>query len=77
MALLSTFINAGAACLAVEQNCFAHGLPTVPDFAIFATITASGSVPAELSRGSAGVFIDGAVDSNADGLFATFHNTIR
>lgn len=79
MALLSTFINAGAACLAGGANCFAHGLPTVPDFAVFSTITAQNTAPWDLSRGTAGVFIDtgGTLEVNSDALFATFYNTVR
>lgn len=57
MALLSTFTNAGAACMASGANCFAHSLPTTPDWAVpvivgTAAISAS-SVPLQLvSRGS-------------------------
>jgi len=77
MALLGTFINAGAACMAVGQNCFAHSLPTTPDFVAWQFITASVSIPDFNSRGSAGVFVRGPAAYSTEGLFATFTAVIR
>lgn len=77
MALLGTFINSGAACMALGQNCFAHSLPTTPDFVSWTLITGSISIPDFVSRGSVGVFVRGTGNTNADGLFASFHSIIR
>lgn len=77
MALLGTFINAGAACMTLGQNCFAHSLPTTPDFVAWQFITASVSIPDFNSRGTVGVFVRGTVAGNNEGLFASFHSIIR
>ena len=39
MPLLATYTFAGAASLADSTNCFAHALPTTPDWALFTPIT--------------------------------------
>ena len=46
MALLGTYVNSGASCMALGQNCFAHSLPTTPDWASFIPITAQGGASA-------------------------------
>lgn len=80
MALLGTFINAGLACLALGANCFAHSLPTTPDFVIFTLATNGGanvSLPNLVSRGSAGAYTSAPFETKAEGLFASFHSIIR
>ena len=77
MALLGTFINAGAACMALGQNCFAHSLPTTPDFVAWQFVGATVSIPDFNSRGSAGVFVRGPAAFSTEGLFASFHSIIR
>ena len=46
MPLLATYTFAGAASLADNTNCFAHGLPTTPDWALLTPITPAGSAAA-------------------------------
>ena len=82
MALNVTYTNSGAACIGAGLTCFAHGLPTTPDFAIFAPITdgtANVCLPVKLTRGAAHVAINGALanGTGADALFQVFHSIIR
>jgi len=60
MAILGTYIDAGAACLASGLTCIAHSLPTVPDFAV-SQIMAHGanaaSIPIFLESRTAAVVI--------------------
>ena len=80
MALLGTYANAGAACLPAGQACFAHGLPTTPDFAAFVLATDGGAnvcMPVLLCRGSVGVFQTGRFGASAEALFQTLHSIIR
>ena len=58
MALLASYTNAGIACFANGTNCFAHSLPTTPDWAEpvplgLAGTTAAASLPLHLiTRGT-------------------------
>ena len=80
MALLGTLTNAGAACLAVGGNCFAHGLPTTPDFVSFFQQTDGGAnvcMPVLISRNATTAYCTGRVQASAEGCFQSFHAIIR
>jgi len=86
MALLATYTNAGAASLAGGANCFAHGLPTTPDWATFIPImagsasVAASSIPIHLvSRGATAIvaFNANGASLNAEAVFQFVHSIIR
>lgn len=84
MGLLSTFTWAGAASLASGTNCFAHGLPTTPDWAFSIVKTVAGtpacSVPIALvSRGTAALIFENSNGGalNAEGAAQFCHSLIR
>lgn len=79
MALLNTYLNAGPACLAAAQNCFAHGLPTTPDFVANTPVTPSQtSIPiSNVTRGAAHVAMIANIQQNSESLFAVFASPIR
>ena len=77
MALLGTFVNSGAACMTLGQNCFAHSLPTTPDFVTWQAVTASISIPDFNSRGAVGVFVRSPAAQFTEGLFQSFTSPIR
>ena len=77
MALLGTFVNSGAACMTLGQNCFAHSLPTTPDFVTWQAISGTVSIPDFNSRGAVGVFVRGQAAQNNEGLFQSFTSPIR
>ena len=79
MPLLGTFIYAGAFCLAAgAANCFAHGLPTTPDFVSYTPITASVTRPNLTTRGATGVNMNHAGgDQNGEVFAPAFHSIIR
>jgi len=80
MALLGTYVNAGAACLAAATvSCFAHGLPTTPDFVTNTVITPSQTSIAvsAVSRGAAHVAATGVIASANEMLAQAFNAIIR
>ena len=79
MPLLGTFIYAGAFCLAAgAANCFAHGLPTTPDFVAYTPITTATTRPNLATRGATGVCVTHVgADMNGEVLAPAFHSIIR
>lgn len=83
MALLGTYIDAGAACLASGLTCFAHSLPTIPDFCtsqILSQGANAASIPVFLeSRTTAAVIWrnGNGAGINAEHLLLFAHSIIR
>ena len=84
MALLATYTNAGAASLASGANCFAHGLPTTPDWGaampIAPLLVPTSSIPIHLtSRGATTVVLLNANTAavNTEAVFQYCHSIIR
>ena len=80
MVLIGTYVNSGPACLAVGSNCFAHSLPTTPDFVQFVQQTDGGAnvcMPVLVSRNTTVAYATGRVQASAEGCFQAFNATIR
>lgn len=81
MALLGTYVNAGPACLVQGGNCFAHSLPTTPDFVQFVQQTDGGAnvcMPVLVSRNATTAYVTGRpANVSAEGCFQAFNATIR
>lgn len=78
MPLLSTFMNTGVSCLALGLNCFAHSLPTTPDFATFINLTGSQTSVGNLStRGTTTVQYLSPAAVGAESCFFAFPSPIR
>ena len=73
MPLLATYTFAGAASMANGTNCFAHSLPTTPDWALAVPLVVGGAVAASsipfhlVSRAAATVIFQ---NSNGGGVNA-------
>ena len=81
MALIGTYIDAGAACLAKTLGvvCIAHSLPTRPDFAAYQLITGV-TCPVTLTSRMNTVVIwreSNNVDTNGEHLLLFAHSIIR
>lgn len=81
MALLGTYIDAGAACLAktLGNVCIAHSLPSRPDFAVYQAITAITSPITLTSRLNTAVIWseNNNVATNGEHALFFFHSVIR
>lgn len=81
MALLGTWIDAGAACLSagVGNTCFAHSLPTRPDFAVYQNMTAAAAGATLISRLNTAVIWrnENVVAQNGEHLLLFAHSIIR
>ena len=85
MPLLATFTYAGAGSLASGTNCFAHSLPTTPDWAGFIPVVAAGgasalSIPIHLvSRASNAIIYENrnGVGVNAEVVAQFVHSIAR
>ena len=81
MALLGVYIDAGAACMVATKGnvCFAHSLPSRPDFAAYQVITAVTSPVTLTSRlNTAVIWREGNnVDTNGEALLMFCHSLIR
>lgn len=83
MALLGTYLDAGAASLASGLTCFSHSLPTIPDFATFQVLSSganSSSIPIFLESRAATLVVwrngnGGGVNGEQMLIFA--HSIIR
>ncbi len=78
MAVLGTYINAGAQSLANGANSISHGLPTTPDFVTWIG-TGATSLPVSLdSRGSSVVVLRNPNGAQGGEIFAIYaHSLIR
>ena len=85
MPLLATYTYAGAACLiATGTTCFAHGLPTTPDWAVPVGLGSSAtaaalSIPLHLltRTGTTGNVVNGNPAMNAELVAQFVHSIIR
>lgn len=81
MALLGTYIDAGAACLAagVGNTCFAHSLPSRPDFAVYQNMSAAAVGATLVSRLNTAVIWrnENVVAQNGEHMLVFAHSTIR
>lgn len=81
MALLGTYIDAGAASMVAGPGnvCFAHSLPTRPDFAFYQAITGISSPVTLTSRLNTAVIWNSRsnADLNGEHLLLFAHSIIR
>lgn len=81
MAILGTYIDAGSACLSpgVGNTCFAHSLPSRPDFAGYTGMTAAAAHPNLVSRLNTAVIWrnENTVGQNGEHLLLFAHSSIR
>lgn len=82
MALLGTYIDAGAASLTNGLNCFSHSLPSRPDFATWQYLSAgatAGSLPISLESRANTVVIwrNPSGDTRGEHMLIFAHSVIR
>lgn len=83
MALLGTYMDSGAMCLASGLNCYAHSLPTIPDFAtcqILSQGAPAASIPVFLESRAATVVVwrnSNGGGINAEHMLVFAHSIIR
>lgn len=83
MALLGTYIDAGAACLASGLTCISHSLPTIPDFCVSQILSAganAASVPIFLESRAATLVVwrnGNGAGINAEHMLLFAHSIIR
>ena len=83
MALLGTYIDAGAQCLASGLTCYTHSLPTIPDFAVCQILSQganAASIPAFLESRATTLVVwrnGNGVGINAEQMLLFAHSIIR